>query len=251
MKVVTKEEEAAHYKQVLTGGAVGGVVGLGIGAAALSLGTRRYHTVRSLTLPFKAFLLSSSATFGLIVNAERYSIAFQKAKDPMYGYKSKSARTLEEAMANRSTYDKFMSWGRENRYTIVFSSWLASMGVALAIVNRSKYMTAAQKLVQARVYAQGLTVAVLVITAAFEMNDAKTGAGRWQTVLIVDPNDPEHKSSSRRRFTRRNTRAKTAGRPLTILPYIDMVAAEERRIAERKKQGEASAAPAATKTEAL
>lgn len=193
MKVVTKEEEAAHYKEVLTGGAIGGVVGLGIGAAALSLGIRRYHTVRSLTLPFKAFLLSSSATFGLIVNAERYSIAFQKAKDPMYGYKSKSARTLEEAMANRSTYDKFMSWGRENRYTIVFSSWLASMGVALAIVNRSKYMTAAQKLVQARVYAQGLTVAVLVITAAFEMNDAKTGAGRWQTVLIVDPNDPEHK----------------------------------------------------------
>lgn len=243
MKVVTKEEEAAHYKQVLTGGAVGGVVGLGIGAAALSLGTRRYHTVRSLTLPFKAFLLSSSATFGLIVNAERYSIAFQKAKDPMYGYKSKSARTLEEAMANRSTYDKFMSWGRENRYTIVFSSWLASMGVALAIVNRSKYMTAAQKLVQARVYAQGLTVAVLVITAAFEMNDAKTGAGRWQTVLIVDPNDPEHKKLIEKKVHKEEYEGQDR--------WKDMVAAEERRIAERKKQGEASAAPAATKTEAL
>lgn len=242
MKVVTKEEEAAHYNEVLKGGAIGGLFGASLGAVALSLGMRRYQTVRNLTLPFKAFLISSSGTFGLIVNAERYSIAFQKAKDPMYGYKSQSARTVEEALANRSTYDKFMGWGRENRYGIVFTSWLASMGVALAIVNRSKYMTAAQKLVQARVYAQGLTVAVLVITAAFEMNDAKTGAGRWQTVLVVDPNDPEHKKLIEKRVHKEDYE----GQDL----WKDMVAAEERRIADRKKQQEALAATKA-KTEAL
>jgi hypothetical protein len=200
MKVVTKEEEAAHYSQVLKGGAIGGAFGLGLGAAGLVLATRRYSTIRNLTLPFKAFLVSSTGTFGLIVNAERYSIAFQKSHDPMFGYKTGSARTVAEAMANRSTAEKFMSWGRENRYGIVFSSWLASMGVALAIVNRSKYMSAAQKLVQARVYAQGLTVAVLVITAVFEMNDAKTGSGRWQTVMVVDPNDPEHKKLIEKRI---------------------------------------------------
>ncbi|PKS08216.1 hypothetical protein jhhlp_005158 [Lomentospora prolificans] len=242
MKVVTKEEEAAHYKEVLKGGAIGGVLGLGLGAVALTTAMRRYQTVRNLTLPFKAFLVSSTGTFGLIVNAERYSIAFQKAKDPMHGYKSKSARTIEEAMANRSTYEKFMTWGRENRYSIVFSSWLASMGVALAIVNRSKYLTAAQKLVQARVYAQGLTVAVLVITAAFEMNDAKTGAGRWQTVLVVDPNDPEHKKLIEKKVHKEEYEGQDR--------WKDMVAAEERRIAEHKKQQEAQT-PASTKTETL
>ena len=85
-----------------------------------------------------------------------------------------------------------MSWGRENRYSIVFVSWLASMGLALAIVGRAP-MSTSQKVVQARVYAQGLTLAVLIVSAAFEMNDAKRGSGRWETVMVLDPNDPEHK----------------------------------------------------------
>lgn len=54
-------------------------------------------------------------------------------------------------------------------------------------------MSRAQKLVQARVYAQGLTLAVLIATAAFEVGDASKGKGRWETVKILDPDDPEHK----------------------------------------------------------
>ena len=67
------------------------------------------------------------------------------------------------------------------------------MGIALGLVGRNPYLTKAQKLVQARVYAQGLTLAVLVATAAFEVGDANKGRGRWETVKILDPNDPEHK----------------------------------------------------------
>lgn len=54
-------------------------------------------------------------------------------------------------------------------------------------------ISTAQKLVQARVYAQGLTLAVLIISAAFKVNHAKQGNGRWETVMVLDPNDPEHK----------------------------------------------------------
>lgn len=233
MKIITKEEEAAHSKQVLTGGAIGGIIGLGVGGVALAFANRRYASVRNLTVPFKAFLISSSCTFGLIVNAERYSIAFQKSHDPMHGYKTDAAREIEAALANRSISEKFMDWGRDNRYTIVFSSWLASMGLAFAIVNRSKALTAAQKIVQARVYAQGLTVAVLVVTAIFEMSDAKSGSGRWRTVLVADPNDPEHKKMIEKKIHKEEYE----GQDL----WKDMVAAEERRIAERKKQ-EAEAA---------
>jgi hypothetical protein len=66
------------------------------------------------------------------------------------------------------------------------------MGVAFAIVSRSP-MNTANKVVQARVYAQGLTLAVLIISAMFEMNDLKEGNSRFQTIWVVDPNDPEHK----------------------------------------------------------
>ncbi len=102
--------------------------------------------------------------------------------------------------ASESAFARFKDWGRENRYTIVTASWVASMGIALGLVGRSPYLTRAQKLVQARVYAQGLTLAVLIATAAFEAGDASKGKGRWETVKILDPNDPEHKHMIEKRI---------------------------------------------------
>ena len=67
------------------------------------------------------------------------------------------------------------------------------MALALTLVGRNPYLSSTQKLVQARVYAQGLTLAVLVATAAFEIGDANKGEGRWETIKVVDPNDPTHK----------------------------------------------------------
>ena len=86
-----------------------------------------------------------------------------------------------------------MDFGKENRYPIVAGSWVLSMGLALGIVGRSPHLSTQQKLVQARVYAQTLTIAVLIATAAFEVGDRGKGEGRWETIKIIDPNDPEHK----------------------------------------------------------
>ncbi len=67
------------------------------------------------------------------------------------------------------------------------------MALSLGLVGRNPYLSTAQKLVQARVYAQSLTIAVLIASAAFEIADQRKGEGRWETVRIIDPNDPEHK----------------------------------------------------------
>lgn len=85
MKVLTQEEEDAHYNEVLKGGGIGGALGLGLGLTGIALATRRYPNFRHLTLPFKAFLATSAGTFGLIINADRASAAYQKAQNPMYG----------------------------------------------------------------------------------------------------------------------------------------------------------------------
>jgi hypothetical protein len=193
MKVISKEEEQAHYHEVLKGGFIGGSVGGAIGLGALLIGMRRYAGVRSLTLPFRTFLITSSITAGAIVTAERYSIAFQRAKDPMNFYKDASRVASEQERQTEGAWQRFVDWGRTNRYQIVLVSWLGAMALALTIVGRNKYLTTAQKLVQARVYAQGLTLAVLIGTAGFETFDAQTGKGRWETVKVLDPNDPEHK----------------------------------------------------------
>ena len=194
MKVVSKEEEAAHYAEVVRGGLLGGSVGLAVGLAGVWAGSRRYPLIRNLSLPFKSFLVSSSGTFGAIVVGERWGIEWQRKNNPMHNYIEASNKAAEESrLAQESTKKRVMDWGRQNRYSIVFSSWVAAMGIAMAIVSRNKYISGAQKLVQARVYAQGLTVAVLIATAALETADARAAKGRWEPVLVVDPKDPTHK----------------------------------------------------------
>jgi len=234
MKILTKEEEAQHYKAVVTGGAIGGAVGLGLGFGGVMWASRRYPAFKSLTLPFKTFLVSSTSTFCAIINADRWSMDFEKRQNPMSFYKTEEQRLLAEAHERMRADEKALHWAREHRYTIVFSSWLAGMGVALSMVGRSKYLTAAQKIVQARVYAQGLTLAVLIATAALEMGDAKSGRGRWETVLVLDPNDPEHKHLIEKKIHKEEY----YGQDL----WKDMVAAEERRLEATKKAKEAAAA---------
>lgn len=226
MKILTKEEEQAHYEATLKGGAIGGAVGFVVGGAALYAANARFHTVRHLTVPMKAFLVSSSTTFASIITADKASRNFEFSRNPANLYKDKASGELEALKAKEGTWKKLKDWGRENRYPIVTASWVASMGIAFGLVSRNPYLTGAQKLVQARVYAQGLTLAVLVATAAFEAGDASKGKGRWETVQILDPNDPEHKHMIEKRIHHEAYEGEDL--------WKDMVASEERKMQERK-----------------
>jgi len=230
MKILTKEEEEAHYNATLKGGIMGGLIGLTVGGTAVFAAHKRFATFRSLTLPLKTFLVTSSGTFSAIIQADRSSRSFEFARDPQRQYRDKASVELETIRENESSIQRFKDWGREHRYSIVTVSWVASMALALGIVGRSPYLTGAQKLVQARVYAQGLTVAVLIATAAFEVGDANKGKGRWETVKVLDPNDPEHKHIIEKRIHHEAYQGEDLWR--------DMVATEERRMAAQKKDKE-------------
>ncbi|TVY78273.1 Respiratory supercomplex factor 2-like protein [Lachnellula suecica] len=240
MKILTKEEEQEHYNATLKGGLTGGGLGVLIGGTAVVLSHKRFPTFRSLTLPLKTFLVTSAGTFSAIVQADRASRNYENARDPQRQYRDNASTELELARGNESTFQRLKDWGRENRYPIVTASWVASMGIAFGIVSRNKYLTGAQKLVQARVYAQGLTLAVLIASAAFEVGDASKGKGRWETVKYLDPNDPEHKKIIEKRIHHESYQGEDLWRG-----KIDMVEAEERKIAAREDaaKSEASEAP--------
>ncbi|CAJ2499967.1 Uu.00g028200.m01.CDS01 [Anthostomella pinea] len=229
MKVVSEEEERAHYNAVLKGGFIGGSLGVGAGILGVMGASRRYPAFRQLTVPFRAFIVTSTGTFGAIVNADRFSARFHKANNPMNFYKDDAQRAAELVREQETQWQRFRAWGQQNRYSIVFGSWIAAMGIALAMVGRNKYLSTSQKLVQARVYAQGLTLAVLVASAAFETRDARQGTGRWETIKVLDPDDPEHKHLIEKRVHKEEYE----GQDL----WKDMVAAEERRIASRNGNG--------------
>lgn len=134
-------------------------------------------------------LITSTA----IIAADKYSRAYEQKRNPETQYKDESSTLQEQINAQKPTGQRLKDWGTENRYSIVFGSWVASMGTAFALVGRNPYLTGAQKLVQARVYAQGLTMAVVIASLALEAKDQNAGEGRWETVKVLDPNDPTHK----------------------------------------------------------
>lgn len=123
--------------------------------------------------------------------------------------------------------ERTMQWLSDNRYSLVVGSWVASISAAWAIVGRNPYLTGQQKLVQARVYAQGLTLAVVIISLAFETSDQRKGKGRWETVKVLDPNDPEHKHMIEKQVHHERYQGEDQ--------WMDMIAAEEERMKEREK----------------
>lgn len=177
---------------MLKGSIIGGAVGLLASIGSMYAAAIRYHMFRGLKLQAKGFILTSTTSFGAVFYAERFQNTLHSTLDPMRTYKDSCERVAQASREHQGSYEHLREWGRANRYSIVGASWLAGMAIALAMVSRSPGTTA-QKLVQARVYAQGLTLAVLIATATLEVNDAKKGENRWETVKIIDPNDPEHK----------------------------------------------------------
>ncbi|KAL8808568.1 MAG: hypothetical protein Q9223_003987 [Gallowayella weberi] len=221
MKILTKEEEQAHYNATLKGGIGGGLAGVGLGVIGVWAAAARFPAFRSLTLPLRAFLITSSGTFAAIVSADHFSRAYEKSQHPESQFEDSAAQARAEQLSQQSGYERFMTFGKENRYKIVGVSWVASMAAALTIVGQSPYLSTTQKLVQARVYAQGLTIAVLIATAIFEIGDRNKEEGRWETVKYVDPNDPEHKRMLEKKVHHESYRGEDQWR--------DMVEAEEQK----------------------
>lgn len=229
MKLLTKEEEDAHYRAVLKGGATGTLIGLAGGVAGVLAASRRYHTIRSLTLPMKAFLTTSSATFVGIVSADHASRRFEieRNADQQWLESVEEKRRREELLGLSAT-DRLFNFLHREKYKIVGATWVASMIGSFWLVSRNPYLSGQQKIVQARVYAQGLTLAVLVASAGFEIADQKRGKG------ILDATKAQKESAA----------GEFAGTPLTTGPaardenadlWKDMVAAEEQRLKSQHK----------------
>jgi len=228
MKIITKEEEAAHYSATVRGGLLGGAVGLAAGTGSVWLASKRFPVFRNLTLPFRVFLAVSTGTFTAIIAADKAGEAWERRSHPEREYKDASQELQDQIAAQKSAGRRLKDWATEHRYGIVFGSWVASMGIALGLVRRNKYLTGAQKLVQARVYAQGLTVAVLLASFALEGSDAARGKGRWETVKVLDPNDPEHKHLIEKRIHHERYQGEDQ--------WMDMVATEERRMKREQEE---------------
>jgi hypothetical protein len=177
----------------------------------------------------KSFLVTSSGTFTGIIAADHASREYENEQNAAYQwYENREERLRAEEMRGLSFTDRAAAFARREKYKIITATWVASMVGSFALVSRIPGLTGQQKLVQARVYAQGLTLGVLCASAAFEISDQRRGRGLLDSkkkaaaaakakVEDVSDEQPVHQS----------------GKPNEGDLWKDMVAAEEERLSSK------------------
>lgn len=214
-------------RAVVKGGTVGGVLGLIGGWAGVMAASRRYHTIRSLTLPLKAFLVTSSGTFVGIIAADHSSRQYEAARNQNLLYlEDREERLRREELASMSFTDRMAAWAREEKYKIIGVTWIASIVGSFYVVGRNPYLTGQQKIVQARVYAQGLTLAVMCASAAFEIHDQRKGQG-----LLDATKKGREAHKEQKRGQQASLERKEGDQDL----WKDMVAAEEEKLRQKHR----------------
>jgi len=167
MKIVTQEELEAFNKVTLRGAIEGGVGGLAVGIPLVYLLHRAWPAYRALPISLKALGVVAIAAPACVIQAERAGIEFERAHWSGLGKEELDEvhRRERQRWDSLSTQAKVKDWAIRHRYGIVGISWATSMALAFGIIMRKPNMKFAEKLVQARMWAQGLTIGVLIATA--------------------------------------------------------------------------------------
>lgn len=162
MKLLTQEEIDAHFYATTAGGLKGLAAGLLVTGAIFKLGARKYPNFpKNLPWSIRTAIFITPPTVGTTIWAEEASNSFDRE---MYSGDYDSKKKLEEykAWSNLPIQQKFTQGVLNHKYKIIVGAWAASMYGSWVFVDRDPIMTKAQKIVQARMYAQTLTVLLLL-----------------------------------------------------------------------------------------
>lgn len=173
MKIIDKEEREAHANHVLTEGLkglfYGGVVSVGLYAY---LKARHPARFAKFNTSIKACIFVMPTISLCAFWADEGSVEFDRQ---MYssGYANKKMLEEYQQWKNMPFSDKLVSSLSIHKYKIILASWIASMYGSWVYVNRDKVMTGPQKIVQARMYAQAITIVLLLSTIVLSMKEAE------------------------------------------------------------------------------
>ncbi|KAJ7068808.1 hypothetical protein C8F01DRAFT_1119393 [Mycena amicta] len=211
MKLVTEEQLKAHAAASRRGAIEGTILGGGVATLASMYSQRRWAYYRALPPSLKILGVLIVTAPALSIQAERRGLEYDKSQ-----WEGDSARLIEhheQAALTRweqlGTTDKIADWARRHEYSIIVGGWALSLALAGAIISRDKYQTTAQKIVQARMWAQGLTIGIILTAAGLKTNLNKgESASRpvadhsWMEVLEQQEKDRQEEERIKARIAR-------------------------------------------------
>jgi len=189
MKILTEEEADAHYNVVLKGGAKGFAGSMAFAIPLSYYCHRAWPYYRSLPISLKALGIVVLTVPVSVVKAELDGNAWERTRWKGAGkMEMEAVEALEQERVHALTgKEKMLDWAAQRRYSIVGASWALSMALAFGIVLRNPYQSMPQKIVQARMWAQGLTVGVLIASAGLATSPSGKDAQRvdhsWALIL--------------------------------------------------------------------
>ncbi|KAF9464824.1 hypothetical protein BDZ94DRAFT_1320699 [Collybia nuda] len=188
-------QEAASRRGAIEG-ALGSTIVAGLGSYYLH---RRYPVYRALPLSLKSLGVIILIAPALTIQAERRGIEYERSQWEGEGVRLLSVKQEEEKQRweQLSRKEKFADWADRNQYTLILGGWATSLGVAGLIISRDKIQTTAQKVVQARMWAQGLTIGLLIVAGALTQHKRAEAAQHlnndhsWKALLDQQERDKQ------------------------------------------------------------
>lgn len=163
MKILSKEEIQDHARYTTKGAIFGCTVGLALSALGFKFLPKRFPNFQPTKLPWsiRTALFIAPPTLLTVIGAEEASNKFDNL---MYSaqYDQSIQREHAKEWAKLSLDQKFFNWFDNNKYKLITTIWAGSLWGSWHLINKDKIMTKAQKTVQARMYAQFITVLLLL-----------------------------------------------------------------------------------------
>ncbi|KAG7097382.1 hypothetical protein E1B28_004732 [Marasmius oreades] len=187
---VTQEELIGHRNATIRGAAEGTAASALIAYGAVSLMSKRWPAFRQLPRSLKALGGIVLMAPCLTIQAERRGLEFDQSqwKDGGAQIITDQEQKEQKRWDSLSAMDKISDWASRHEYSIIMGSWALSLAAAGAIISRDRYQTGPQKIVQARMWAQGLTIGILIAAGALKHGQRQDSLQKmedhsWRDVL--------------------------------------------------------------------
>ncbi len=198
MKILTSEEIKEQRDYTIKGAALGAAAGLAISLVGMKVLPRRFPHMKFGTLPWsvRTAMFIVPPTVLTVICAEEASNKYDALKYSSQ-YNEESQRESNQEWEKLTTGQKVIESLSTHKYKIITSAWAGSLWGSWHLIDRDPIMTRPQKIVQARMYAQFITVLLLLGTIGLttweaSLNGNSTGNKRqkqedqrWKHALEV------------------------------------------------------------------
>ncbi|KAG0239494.1 hypothetical protein B0O80DRAFT_523750 [Mortierella sp. GBAus27b] len=184
-------EEEDKNTQILTAAAKGAGLAIVAGGLIAFWGARHSKTYQTLSRPMKMFLMGSGVAATTILFADHARVHYEDRQLLRHLDDEAADAKRAEIRAQRGILAEINHQVRENRNMVVGVSWLGSIGGSLLYTFSKKGLTTTQRVVTARMYAQGFTILTMLGVAALELTEGpkpkkEVLTDEWKAILAKD-----------------------------------------------------------------